>query len=87
MHNFWNCVYCNGNFNIVYYIVGCPAVSSIIHLNLLQLLTDEQHGLAEYHKARNILYQSHHKNPEPLIELSETYLVELIQDFPLFDTG
>ena len=86
MHNFWNCVYCNGNFNIVHYIVGCPAVNSIIHSNLLQLLTDEQHGLTAYHKAMNILYQSPHTNPEPLIELLETYPVELPQDFP-FDTG
>ena len=89
MHNIWNCVYCNGNFNIVHYIVGCPAVNShdnIMHSNLLQLLRDEQHGLTAYHKAMNILYQSPHTNPEPLIELFETYPVELPHDLP-FNTG
>ena len=58
---------------------------SLVYRASLQV-NDEQHGLTEYHKAMNILYQSHHKNPEPLIELLETYPVELPQDFP-FDTG
>ena len=81
------CAYCYDNFNVVHKVtVDCPAVSSIIHSNLPKLLTDEQHGPKAYGKAFNILYQSHHKNSEPLIGRLETYPIELPQEFP-FDTG
>lgn len=64
----WTCLECGGPFNIVHFLVCCPAHPALRHV-IMQTLTQEEHNATDYAKAVAILRKANSGFYQPLQQL------------------